>query len=110
MGVMVRYRDANNYYVARANALEDNVNLYKVQDGRRTEIAGKKIKVTGGQWHTLGLRAVGTKLQVFFDNEQVVQASDETFKEAGKAGLWTKADSVTEFDSVRITNLESRRD
>jgi hypothetical protein len=104
-GVVFRYLDAGNYYVARANALEDNTNLYYVKDGRRHEIAGHRGKVTSNAWHDLAVEARGDHLQVFFDGKAIIDAHDRTFTGAGKSGLWTKADSVTYFDDLVIQPL-----
>jgi len=104
-GLVFRYRDENNYYVVRANALEDNVNLYTVKNGRRREIKGFNTKVTSGKWHTLGIEARGDQIQVFFDGAKALEAKDGTFAEAGKVGVWTKADSVTYFDNLTVSGL-----
>ena len=104
-GLVFRYRDENAYYVARANALEDNVNLYYVKEGRRRQVAGWRGKVTGGAWHALGVEARGDHLVVSWDGKAVVDAHDPTFAQPGKVGLWTKADSVTEFDDLTVTPL-----
>jgi hypothetical protein len=93
-GLAVRLLDADNYYVARANALEDNVNLYRVVHGRRQQIAGASVKVSSGAWHALGLRAERDRLTVTFDGKNVATATDSTFAGAGRIALWTKADSV----------------
>jgi hypothetical protein len=99
---MVRVRDADNYYVTRANALEDNVNLYKVVAGSRRQIAGRNIKVAGGVWHVLSLQVIGDLLRVSFDGQQIIETHDTTFAGAGKVGLWTKADSVMYFADLEI--------
>ena len=91
-GLAVRLLDADNYYVARANALEDNVNLYRVVQGRRQQIAGTSAKVPSGVWHTLGLRAEGDRLIVAFNGKDIVTGSDRTFTGVGKVALWTKAE------------------
>ncbi|HYZ63079.1 MAG TPA: hypothetical protein VE650_11550 [Acetobacteraceae bacterium] len=104
-GLAVRLRDADNYYVARANALEDNVNLYRVLNGRRQQIQGVAAKVSSGQWHLLALTAQGTRLAVSFDGKALFTAEDRTFTGLGKVALWTKADSVTRFDSLEIKPL-----
>lgn len=101
-GVVFRYQDENNYYVARANALEDNVNLYFVKGGKRKEIKGFKTKVASGVWHELTLEAKGDHLEVSFDGKKMLEATDKNFVAAGKAGVWTKADSVTYFDDMTI--------
>jgi hypothetical protein len=104
-GIAVRLEDANNYYVARANALEDNVRFYRVVQGRREQLGGANLRVTANQWHTLGLRAEGDRFTVSYDGNTLFGVTDKTFAEAGGVALWTKADSVTRFDQVKITPL-----
>ena len=99
-GVIVRYRDAGNYYITRANALEDNVRLYRVVDGQRQQFAGENKTVSAGEWHRLRLDVSGDRFAVFFDGELLFTATDDTFADAGKIGVWTKADSVTWFDDL----------
>jgi len=99
-GLVFRYQDENNYYLTRANALEDNVNLYYVKDGRRRQITGWRGKVTSGTWHELAVEARGDHLVVSFDGNRIIDAHDRTFAQAGKVGVWTKADSVTYFDDL----------
>ena len=101
-GLAVRLRDRNNYYVVRANALEDNVRLYKMVGGRRTQFAGVSAKVPSGVWQELRLRVEGNRFEVFLDGRSLYTASDATFTAAGRVALWTKADSVTYFDDFRI--------
>jgi hypothetical protein len=101
-GIVVRLQDADNYYVARANALEDNVRLYKVAQGMRRQIAGKNLPVLTNVWHTLGLRSHGEKLEVSFNGASLMQIRDHTFIEAGQVGIWTKADSLTHFAEIDI--------
>ena len=102
-GVVFRYQDANNYYVVRANALEDNYRLYHVVAGRRRQFAGANFRVTPNQWHMLRVEAVGNQIKCFYDGELKITASDDTFKGPGKVGLWTKADSVTYFDDFTVS-------
>ena len=105
-GIIWRVKDANNYYVVRANALEDNVRLYRVVQGRREQIGGKDTKVTSNEWHSLGIKAKGERVTIEFDGETLFSTSDRTFAGAGKIGLWTKSDSVTRFDQITIEMLE----
>ena len=109
-GIAVRLEDADNYYVARANALEDNVRFYRVVQGRREQLGGANLRVTANEWHTLGLRAEGERFTVSYDGKTLFSASDSTFTEAGGVALWTKADSITRFDQVKITPLPQGRD
>jgi len=105
-GVIWRVKDKDNYYVCRANALEDNVVLYKTVAGKRSalDIVGRKggygvkEKVAPAQWHTLRVEFQGSHFKVIFDGKQLFEVEDSTFTEAGKVGVWTKADSVTIFD------------
>ncbi len=105
-GVLWRAKDAGTYYVCRANALENNVVLYKTVAGKRKslEIVGRKggygvdAQVEAGQWHTLRVEFAGKRFKVMFDGKALFEVEDETLSEAGHVGLWTKADSVTLFD------------
>jgi hypothetical protein len=105
-GLVFRYQDENNYYVTRANALEDNVRLYRVVGGRRQQFAGWNGKVAGRAWHALAVEARGNRFQVFFDKKPVIDASDDTFENAGKVGVWTKADSITWFGGLSVKPLQ----
>jgi Domain of Unknown Function (DUF1080) len=102
-GLVFRFKEANNYYVVRANALENNYVLFRVVDGRRSEIKGARVKVASGEWHQLRVEATGNKITCYYDGEKKIEATDDTFKDAGKIGLWTKADSVTYFDDLHVT-------
>lgn len=106
-GLVFRYRDENNYYVTRANALEDNINFYRVLNGRRQQFAGWNGRVTNGVWHELRVEAHGDHFEIYWDGQKVIDAHDKTFSEAGKVGVWTKADSVTEFDDLKVEPLGS---
>jgi hypothetical protein len=105
-GVIWRAKDSNNYYIARANALEGNVVLYKTVNGKRSslDIVGRKggygVKepVASGQWHSLRVEFAGNHFKLIFDGKHLFDVEDGTFTETGKVGLWTKADSVTLFD------------
>jgi Domain of Unknown Function (DUF1080) len=105
-GIVWRYQDPNNYYTVRANALENNVVLYKVEAGVRLSIApkglpsrayGVKHEIPSLRWNTLRVVFNGSLFTVFLNGERLFDVEDQTFKKAGKVGLWTKADSVTYF-------------
>jgi hypothetical protein len=102
-GLIFRVKDPDNYYVVRANALEDNVRLYHVVKGKRVQFAGWNGKVASGVWHQLAVTAVGDHFTASFDGKQVIDAHDKTFPGPGKVGVWTKADSVTFFDDLTVT-------
>jgi 3-keto-disaccharide hydrolase len=97
-GVIWRCKDKDNYYIARANALEDNVTIYHTIGGRRVAFKSINTKVTSGAWHTLRVDFAGKDFTVTFDKHKVIEASDDSFPDAGKVGVWTKADSITLFD------------
>jgi Domain of Unknown Function (DUF1080) len=101
-GIVWRYRDPNNYYITRCNALEDNCTIYHVVDGRRRAFLNHNVKVASNMWHSLRVEATGDHFVVTYDGNTVLDAKDETFKDAGKVGLWTKADSVMAFDNFSI--------
>jgi hypothetical protein len=104
-GIAVRLQTPDDYYVVRANALEDNVRFYRVVKGRRQQINGADTKVASGVWHILAIRAEGRRFTVSFDGAQLFIADDPTFDQPGQVALWTKADSVTHFDSIAIRPL-----
>ena len=101
-GLVFRLKDPNNYYIVRANALENNYRLYHVVNGRRSQFAGANFKVTSGDWHELRVELTGNKITCYYDGAKKIEATDRTFKDAGKVGLWTKADSVTYFDDLKV--------
>jgi hypothetical protein len=111
-GIVWRYQDPNNYYIVRANALENNVVLYKVENGVRTSIApkgmpsrsyGVKHLIPTGRWNKLKVIFRGATFTVFLNQERLFEAEDTTFQKPGKIGLWTKADSITYFDDLTIS-------
>ena len=104
-GIAVRLSTPDDYYVVRANALEDNVRFYRVVKGKREQLAGADTKVSAKEWHVLVLRAEGEHFTVSFDGKVLFTATDKTFADPGKVALWTKADSVTHFDAIEITPL-----
>jgi hypothetical protein len=102
-GVIFRARDANNYYVVRGNALEDNFRLYTMKDGTRAVLASVKVSAPKlGEWHGLRVVAKGAKIQAYLDGKLLIDHEDKTYSD-GYVGLWTKADSVTEFDDLEAS-------
>lgn len=102
-GVVWRYQDANNYYIARMNPLEGNYRVYKIIEGRRIQLETEEdLKVKTGEWHTLKIKMVGNQIECFLDGKSYLTAKDDAITKAGKIGLWTKADAQTYFDQLRI--------
>jgi len=112
-GIVWRYKDKDNYYIVRANALEGNVVLYKVQNGKRTDLplkgqgrtCGMKEKVASKQWGILRVVVKGNLFEVYHEGKKLYEVEDDTFKEPGKVGVWTKADSVIYFDDLQVKVL-----
>ncbi len=110
-GFVWRFIDADNYYVVRANPLEDNVVLYKVANGKRTDLPilekgrtyGVEVKPLGNGWNRLKLTVKDDLFTVYLNENQIFQVKDKTFTDAGKIGLWTKADAVSYFDDFKVT-------
>jgi hypothetical protein len=102
-GVVWRYRDPNNYYVARENALTKNVAIYRVVNGASHEIANAvPHDIEPNTWHILKVTARGDRFQVYLNHRRILQAQDKTFRAPGKVGVWTSADSITYFDDFRV--------
>ena len=97
-GLVWRWKDGDNYYVARANALENNVSLYHTEKGRRMTIKYVDAPVAGNQWHVLRVEFSGTRIRVLLDGKQYIDLDDGHISGPGAVGVWTKADSVTAFD------------
>jgi len=103
-GLIFRAQDKDNYYIVRANALEDNVNIFIYAGGVRRQLKEGSARVPSGQWQTLRVEAVGPRIRGFLNDRLVVETTDSTYK-SGKIGLWTKADSVTCFSVVEAKAL-----
>ncbi len=103
-GLVWRYQDAKNYYIARMNPLEDNFRVYKVVDGKRMQLATTQdnVKVAVGTWHTLTIKQMGKKIECSLDGKKMLEAEDATFPQAGLIGVWSKADAQTHFDELTV--------
>ena len=103
-GIVLRYQDANNYYVARMNPLEDNFRVYKVVGGKRSaQFQDAEVKVKAGEWHTLKIKMDGDHIECFVDGKKYLDVKDGSIANAGKVGLWTKADAQTYFDDFKVS-------
>ncbi len=100
-GLIWRFQDGDNYYITRANALEDNVTIYHTIKGRRSSFKNVNTKVSSNEWHVLRVDFKGAHFIVSFDGKIVIEADDRSFSAAGPVGVWTKADSVTIFDDFQ---------
>jgi len=105
-GPVWRYQDSDNYYIARANPLENNFRVYKVAEGHRKQLASANIRIQTGEWHSISIKMTDNHLQCFYNDKKYLDVVDDTFKNGGKIGLWTKADAVTYFDNLEISRIE----
>jgi hypothetical protein len=105
-GVVVRFVDANNYYVARVSAIEHNVSFHRVVDGTSQQLAAASVHVVPGEWHGLTLLADRDQFTVTYNGKVVLTAADGTIRSAGRVGLWTQADSVIHFDWLVVRALQ----
>ncbi|MCD6211985.1 MAG: DUF1080 domain-containing protein [Sulfurovum sp.] len=101
-GVIWRVLDAENYYIARFNPLEDNFRLYSVKNGTRRELAGASVSLPAGEWHTLKIVQKGDRYAGYLNGKKYLEGRDDTFLKRGGAGLWSKADAVTSFDDFSV--------
>jgi len=109
-GPIWRAKDADNYYICRWNPLENNIRLYYVKDGRRKQLASAEIKTDASVWHEIEVEHEGSKIEVKFDGKEVIVFEDSTFTEAGRVGLWVKADGRTMFDDFEVSAEEDGED
>ena len=105
-GPVWRYQDANNYYIVRANPLENNFCLYKVLNGSRRLLKSAKININSKKWYSIKVTMKGKEIKCYFNKKLKIDISDNTFLKAGKVGLWTKSDAVTFFDDLQIKNIK----
>jgi hypothetical protein len=104
-GLIWRATDDRNYYLARANPLEQNIRVYRVEKGVRHMLENFDQTIHVKQWHTLRITHQGCRVIIFYDDKQVFDLCDKTFH-AGMIGLWTKSDAVTYFDDLRLQHLK----
>lgn len=104
-GPIWRAKNENNYYICRFNPLESNFRVYKVVDGKRKQLAGATVNSAAGQWYTVRVTMVGGKITCYLNGTKHLEATDDTFPDAGMVGLWTKADAATSFDDLIVRKL-----
>jgi len=109
-GPIWRVLDADNYYIARWNPLEDNFRVYYVKDGRRRQIASAAVKADPGTWHQIEIEHEGYRIEASLDGKEIIEVVDSTFAEAGMVGLWTKADAATAFDDLEVEAADADED
>lgn len=106
-GPLWRARDENNYYLARWNPLENNFRVYRVREGKRTQLDSIETEVDEKAWHTLAIEHKGGRIRASLDGENVMVVRDDTFPEAGRVGFWVKADGKTAFDDLTAAEIKN---
>ena len=109
-GLIWRAKDENDYYICRINPLESNFRVYKVVGGKRTQLQGVEHKAETGKWHVVRAKMVGNHIQCFVDGKKLLDVTDDTFKDAGMVGLWTKADASSSFDNIAVKPARATKD
>ena len=105
-GPIWRCKDEDNYYISRFNPLEGNYRVYKVVNGRRKQLKTVKVETEAGRWYAVRVTMVGDRITCYLDGKKLMETTDDTFKEIGMIGLWTKADAVTSFDNLSVRGIE----
>jgi hypothetical protein len=105
-GPIWRARDADNYYIARWNPLEDNFRVYRVKEGRRKQLGSARAEADPAAWHQIEIEHEGNRIKASFDGEELIALEDSTFLGAGMVGLWTKADAATAFDDFEVEAVD----
>lgn len=105
-GLMWRYVDNNNYYLARYNPLEKNFRFYKVVNGIRKQLTSSDGNIKQGEWFSMKIELTGNKISCFLNDIKLIDTSDDTYSKPGNIGFWTKADAVSYFDDLKITNIK----
>jgi len=104
-GLMFRAQSANDYYVVRANSLDNSVRLYRMEKGKRSQLAMKEAPLGAGQWHSLRVIASNDRFEVALDGKPLFEVTDRSLPQAGAMGVWSQADSVTHYGSLLISPL-----
>jgi hypothetical protein len=105
-GLVWRYVDRSNYYIARVNPLENNIRLYKVVGGKRKQLESSDIEIRKNEWFQIGVTMQRERIECFYNGVKVFSASDQSFQQPGQIGVWSKADAVSYFDDLKIKSLE----
>jgi hypothetical protein len=102
-GFMFRAQSANDYYVVRVNSLDNSVRFYRVEKGKRSQLAGKEVPVEAGQWHSLRVISANERFEVSLDGKKLFEVTDRSLPQSGTMGVWSQADSVTHYGSLLVT-------
>jgi len=105
-GLVWRYQDSKNYYITRANPLENNFRVYRVVNGNRKQMKSANVTMTKGEWFTIKVVTTGNNIDCYYNGQKLLSHSDETFPNAGLVGFWSKADAVSLFDDFRVRPLK----
>jgi hypothetical protein len=101
-GLMFRAQSASDYYVVRANALDNSVRLYRMEKGKRSQLASKEVPIEAGKWHSLRVIAANERFEVALDGKTLFDVNDRSLPQSGPLGIWSQADSVTRYGSLLV--------
>jgi hypothetical protein len=102
-GLMFRAQSANDYYVVRANSLDNSVRLYRMEKGKRSQLASKEAPIEAGKWHSLRVIAANERFEVALDGKTLFDVNDRSLPQSGPLGVWSQADSVTRYGSLLLS-------
>ena len=102
-GLIFRAQSANDYYVVRANSLDNSVRLYRMEKGKRSQLASKEAPIEAGKWHSLRVIAANERFEVALDGKTLFDVNDRSLLQAGPLGVWSQADSVTRYGSLLLS-------
>src|SRR5262245_51855973 len=102
-GLMFRAQSADDYYVVRANSLDNSVRLYRVEKGKRSQLGSKEAPLEAGKWHSLRVIAANDRFEVALDGKPLFDVTDRSLPQSGAMGVWSQADSVTRFGSLLVS-------
>lgn len=102
-GLMFRAQSASDYYVVRANSLDNSVRLYRMEKGKRSQLAAKEAPLEAGKWHSLRVIAVNERFEVALDGKTLFDVTDRSLPQSGPLGVWSQADSVTRYGSLLLS-------
>jgi hypothetical protein len=105
-GLVWRYRDEKNYYIARANPLEDNFRVYRVVNGNRKQLQSSDVKFKVGEWYAIKVVMSGSNISCSYNGQKLLSLTDDTYKDAGNIGFWSKADAVSLFDDFKVKAIK----
>ncbi len=105
-GIAFNIKPNGDYLVLRANPLEKNIVVFKMERGRRSSVQWiRNIPMESNEWYTLKVSIKGTSISGYLDNKKYVNLQVANPIE-GKIGLWSKSDSYVFFDDFQAEQIK----